>query len=50
MIRNPEDREEVLRSLVAHFQAAGLTVAGPVESPITGAKGNREYFIHLRKG
>jgi 23S rRNA (cytidine1920-2'-O)/16S rRNA (cytidine1409-2'-O)-methyltransferase len=50
VIRNPEDREEVLRSLVAHFQAAGLAVAGPVESPITGAKGNREYFIRLRKG
>lgn len=50
VIRNPEDREEVLRSLVAHFQAAGLAVAGPIESPITGAKGNHEYFIHLRKG
>jgi 23S rRNA (cytidine1920-2'-O)/16S rRNA (cytidine1409-2'-O)-methyltransferase len=50
VIRNPEDREEVLRSLVTHFQAAGLAVAGPIESPITGAKGNHEYFIHLRKG
>jgi 23S rRNA (cytidine1920-2'-O)/16S rRNA (cytidine1409-2'-O)-methyltransferase len=49
VVRNPEDREEVLRSLIAHFQASGLQVEGPMESPISGAKGNREYFIHLKK-
>jgi 23S rRNA (cytidine1920-2'-O)/16S rRNA (cytidine1409-2'-O)-methyltransferase len=49
VVRNPEDREEVLRSLMDHFQASGLRVEGPLESPILGAKGNREYFIHLKK-
>jgi 23S rRNA (cytidine1920-2'-O)/16S rRNA (cytidine1409-2'-O)-methyltransferase len=28
--------------------AAGLTRAGMTPSPITGAKGNREFFLHLR--
>jgi 23S rRNA (cytidine1920-2'-O)/16S rRNA (cytidine1409-2'-O)-methyltransferase len=50
VVRNPEDREEVLRSLMGHFQKTGLRVEGPMVSPILGAKGNQEYFIHLRKG
>jgi 23S rRNA (cytidine1920-2'-O)/16S rRNA (cytidine1409-2'-O)-methyltransferase len=50
VVRNPEDREEVLRSLMDHFQKSGLRVEGPMVSPILGAKGNQEYFIHLRKG
>ena len=49
VVRNPEDREEVLRSLMGHFQESGLRVEGPMESPILGAKGNQEYFIHLKK-
>ncbi len=50
VVRHPEDREEVLRSLMGHFQEMGLQVEGPLESPILGAKGNREYFIHLKNG
>jgi len=49
VVRNPEDREEVLRSLMGHFQKLGLRVEGPMESPILGAKGNQEYFFHLKK-
>jgi 23S rRNA (cytidine1920-2'-O)/16S rRNA (cytidine1409-2'-O)-methyltransferase len=49
VVRNPEDREEVLRSLMSHFKESGLRVEGPMESPILGAKGNQEYFIHLKK-
>jgi 23S rRNA (cytidine1920-2'-O)/16S rRNA (cytidine1409-2'-O)-methyltransferase len=49
VVRNPEDREEVLRSLIGHFQELGLRVEGPLESPILGAKGNQEYFLHLKK-
>jgi 23S rRNA (cytidine1920-2'-O)/16S rRNA (cytidine1409-2'-O)-methyltransferase len=49
VVRNPEEREAVLRSLIGHFQESGLWVEGPLESPISGAKGNREYFIHLKK-
>jgi len=49
VVRNPEDREEVLRSLMVHFQKLGLRVEGPMESPILGAKGNQEYFLHLKK-
>ncbi len=48
VVRNPEDREEVLQSLIGHFRESGLRVDGPLESPILGAKGNREYFLHLK--
>lgn len=49
VVRNPEDREEVLQSLMGHFHEIGLRVEGSMESPILGAKGNREYFLHLKK-
>jgi hypothetical protein len=27
-----------------------LTILGVIESPLLGPKGNKEFFIHLRKG
>ena len=49
VVRNPEDRKEVLQSLMDHFQESGLRVEGPLESPILGAKGNQEYFFHMKQ-
>jgi 23S rRNA (cytidine1920-2'-O)/16S rRNA (cytidine1409-2'-O)-methyltransferase len=49
VVRDPEDRKVVLQSLMDHFEELGLRVEGPLESPILGAKGNQEYFFHLRK-
>lgn len=50
VVRNEEDQKSVLESLVFFFQKIGLSVLGTIESPIKGAKGNREFFVHLRKG
>jgi len=36
---------ELLEWAEAHLGAAG---AGPIESPITGARGNHEWLVHLR--
>ena len=40
---------EALRSVALAMRSAGLFVSGIIESPIRGAKGNREFFIYARK-
>jgi 23S rRNA (cytidine1920-2'-O)/16S rRNA (cytidine1409-2'-O)-methyltransferase len=50
VVRNEEDQKTVLESLAFFFQKLGLSVLGTTESPIKGAKGNREFFMYLRKG
>jgi len=47
IVRNAEQQNRVVAELVDFFQASGLEVRGTMESPITGAKGNKEYFISL---
>jgi 23S rRNA (cytidine1920-2'-O)/16S rRNA (cytidine1409-2'-O)-methyltransferase len=49
VVRQSEDQMGVLRDLIFFFQKLGLTVLGTTESPILGAKGNREFLIHLQK-
>jgi 23S rRNA (cytidine1920-2'-O)/16S rRNA (cytidine1409-2'-O)-methyltransferase len=48
VVRNVELQEKVVAELVEFFAGLGLEVRGTMESPITGAKGNREYFVYLR--
>ncbi|MBA4393295.1 MAG: TlyA family rRNA (cytidine-2'-O)-methyltransferase [Desulfobacca sp.] len=50
VVRNEEDQKGVIESLSLFFIEQGLSVLGTSESPIQGAKGNREFFIHLQKG
>jgi 23S rRNA (cytidine1920-2'-O)/16S rRNA (cytidine1409-2'-O)-methyltransferase len=49
VVRDPAAGEagarELLEWAAAHLGAAG---AGPLASPITGARGNREWLLHLR--
>ena len=40
-------QERIVDDLSAFFSTLGLVLRGTLESPITGAKGNREYFIYL---
>jgi 23S rRNA (cytidine1920-2'-O)/16S rRNA (cytidine1409-2'-O)-methyltransferase len=49
VVRQSEDQMGVLRDLTFFFQELGLAVLGTTESPILGAKGNREFLIHLQK-
>jgi len=48
LIRDEALQMKIVSDLAAFFSDAGLSVCGTFESPIKGAKGNREFFIHLR--
>lgn len=49
VIRNPAIWCEVLRSVIATWQALGAGMMGVVASPLLGPAGNREFFVHLRR-
>ncbi len=47
IVRSADDRREVLVATAMFARSIGLAVAGMARSPITGAGGNVEYFVHL---
>jgi len=47
IVREPEKHLDALRSVSAAARAAGMAVRGACASPIRGAEGNREFFLHL---
>ncbi|MBI2881302.1 MAG: TlyA family RNA methyltransferase [Candidatus Tectomicrobia bacterium] len=47
LVRDPAKHLEVLSGLIGFCRDRGLRVAGLTASPITGAKGNIEYFLCL---
>jgi len=47
IVRDAEQQKRVVAGLEDFFTDLGLEVRGTMESPITGAKGNKEYFIYL---
>jgi 23S rRNA (cytidine1920-2'-O)/16S rRNA (cytidine1409-2'-O)-methyltransferase len=49
IVRDPALHEKAQRKIVKFVQSAGHQVIGAVPSPITGAEGNQEFFICLRK-
>jgi 23S rRNA (cytidine1920-2'-O)/16S rRNA (cytidine1409-2'-O)-methyltransferase len=50
VVRNRIDHEEVLRDMVDWVkESSSLSLQGLASSPITGPKGNREYFMLLLK-
>jgi 23S rRNA (cytidine1920-2'-O)/16S rRNA (cytidine1409-2'-O)-methyltransferase len=49
IVRDESVHQRVIAEVTAAALALGLTRAGLTESPITGAEGNREYLIHLRR-
>ena len=46
VITDPAIWERVTQEVEQALQAAGCTVAGWTDSPITGADGNREFLVH----
>jgi 23S rRNA (cytidine1920-2'-O)/16S rRNA (cytidine1409-2'-O)-methyltransferase len=48
VIRDPVIHARVLDDVSAAAREVGLTPVGSEPSPITGAKGNKEFFLHLR--
>lgn len=47
LVRDPAKHRRVLEEMLRLATAEGLTPAGLVPSPITGAEGNREFLLHL---
>lgn len=50
IVRDVAVREGTIRAVVDAFAGLGLGCHGVVDSPIAGAKGNREFLIWLRRG
>ena len=41
--------EEVINNVIGYAKENGFIIAGLTYSPVTGAKGNIEYLLHLSK-
>src|SRR3989442_5232169 len=49
VVRDREQHGRVLIELRQFAQESGYDIAAEIPSPILGAKGNREFFLHLRR-
>jgi len=50
IVKDDKVRQEVIAKTRHKAEALGFKAQGTIESPITGADGNVEYLIYLRKG
>ncbi len=48
IVRSEKQYQEVFQNLLGSVHALGMRVCGILESPITGQKGNREFFMYVR--
>jgi 23S rRNA (cytidine1920-2'-O)/16S rRNA (cytidine1409-2'-O)-methyltransferase len=48
VVRSQADREEAVAGFTAWAEVEGLQVVATVPSRVVGAKGNQEYFVHMR--
>jgi len=49
VVREPALHRKVIDRIAQYSRGIGLNVLGVVESPLLGPKGNKEFFIHLRR-
>lgn len=50
VVADPAAWREAMALVAAAYREAGCGLAGASASPLTGPKGNREFFLHLRRG
>lgn len=50
IVRDVAVRAEALRNVIGVFEGEDLGARGVTDSPIAGAKGNREFLLWLRRG
>ena len=50
LVKDPRLHARALREVAEEAQALGYGVVAAAASPIKGAEGNREFFLHLRRG
>jgi 23S rRNA (cytidine1920-2'-O)/16S rRNA (cytidine1409-2'-O)-methyltransferase len=49
VVKDPVQHQKVIDRVQAFSKGLGLNVLGIVESPLLGPKGNKEFFIYLKK-
>ncbi|MGB9629074.1 MAG: TlyA family RNA methyltransferase [Thermodesulfobacteriota bacterium] len=49
VVRDPSLHQKVIHRISRYCQEIGLEVLGVIESPLLGPKGNKEFFIYLKK-
>ena len=49
IVRDAKVQEEVIRNVISYGEKNGLYAHGLIYSPVTGAKGNIEYLLYLKK-
>ncbi len=49
VVRDPKLHQKVLERISTYCNEIGLEVLGVTESPLLGPKGNKEFFIYLKK-
>ena len=49
IIKDPEVHKKVVADVISGAKELGFTVLASTDSPIQGADGNKEFFVHLRK-
>ena len=49
VVRDPQLHTRVVEDMIAFAKGLGINVRGTIESPLKGPKGNREFFIYLKK-
>lgn len=49
VVRDPEGWRDAMRAVSVAYRAAGCALLGATPSPLTGPKGNREFFLHLAR-
>lgn len=50
VVTDPAAWRQAMDLVADAYRAAGCGLAGATASPLTGPKGNREFFLHLRRG
>lgn len=50
VVRNPTARQKALERCVNQAEQSGLVCSPPIDSPIEGGSGNREFLLHFRWG
>ena len=49
IVREEEKRLQAVESVKISLEDTGLQTAGMFQSPVTGQKGNIEYFLYMKK-
>ena len=49
VVRDPFLHQDVIHKLSIFFENSGWTILGNMDSPFMGPKGNREFFIALKR-